>query len=259
MFIFISKILSILIYPVGISVLLGIISVISLILNKKRIAKITSLLMIFILCFFSMPVVSHFLVRFLESKFEQPQDFPKVSAIVLLGGCTQPAVSPRKYVETNCNADRIFHAARIFKMGYAPYIICTGGKLPFIYKFEGSEAECMASLLKEFWSIDTPNVIIENKARNTHEHAPNVEKILREKGLEKKIIIVTTASHMYRSVKIFKKHGFIVYPAPTDYWEDKKIQWNIFSFLPKIEALFSSTMALHEYYGIIAYKLLGWI
>ena len=206
-----------------------------------------------------MPFVAHILVRSLESKFDPPASFPKASAIVLLGGATEPAVPPRRYSETNAFGDRIFHAIRLAKAHYAPYVICSGGIVKFLHDTPQSEAATMADLLQEFGGFDSSSVIIEDQAKNTHDHGPKISEILLKRGLKKEIILVTTAMHMYRSVKIFKKYGFTVYPAPTDYWIEKKNQWNIFSFLPDANALFYSTTALHEYYGLLAYKVMGWL
>jgi uncharacterized SAM-binding protein YcdF (DUF218 family) len=64
---------------------------------------------------------------------------------------------------------------------------------------------------------------------------------------------------MYRSVKIFRKYGFTVFPAPTDFWTEKTAQWNVFSFIPDAGALNGSTVALHEYYGLFAYQIMGWL
>ena len=259
MLIFLSKLLAFILYPVGISCALSFIGIAAILLKKRRAALFSFLLSALILCVFSMPLVSHWLIRDLEKKFDPPATFPHVSAIVVLGGSTEPAVPPRRYVETNGFGDRIFHALRLAKAHYAPYIICTGGKISYLHDFPGSEAESMAQILKEFGEFDTTSIIIEDKAQNTHDHGPKVAQILNSKGLKKEIILITSAMHMYRSVKIFKKYGFTVYPAPTDYWTETKTQLNIFCFFPDANSLNASTVALHEYYGLVAYKLLGWL
>jgi uncharacterized SAM-binding protein YcdF (DUF218 family) len=208
---------------------------------------------------FSTPVVSYLLVRSLERKFSPPATFPKASAIVVLGGATAPAIPPRRYAETNIFGDRIFHAIRLAKAHYAPYVICTGGKIKFLFDFPGSEAATMADLIREFGGIDSASIIIEDKAQNTHDHAPRVKEILEKRGFTKDIILVTSAMHMYRSVAIFRKAGFTVYPAPTDFWVAAGGTPGLFDFLPDAEALTSSTAILHEYYGLLAYRILGWL
>ena len=117
----------------------------------------------------------------------------------------------------------------------------------------------MADLLREFGGIDSTSIIIEDKARNTHDHAPRVREIVEKRGLKSDIILVTSAMHMYRSVKVFQKAGFTVHPAPTDYWVATGGMPGVFDFLPDAEAFFFSTTVLHEYYGLLAYRVLGWL
>jgi uncharacterized SAM-binding protein YcdF (DUF218 family) len=259
MLLFISKLIAAAIYPIGLTFLLSIIAIAFFLLKKKKIALIVLTTALSLLYLFSNPIVSHYLVRSLESKFSPPADFPKVSAIVVLGGASVPAVPPRRYVETNQAGDRIMHGARLFKKGYAPYLVCTGGKIPFMYDFPGSEALCMATLFRELWGIDSAVILLEDKAQTTRDHAPLVMAKLKEKNLPPTIIVVTSAMHMYRSVGILKKAGFTVYPAPTDYYEDINFNKNITKIFPEANSLLASTVAIHEYYGILAYKIKGWM
>jgi uncharacterized SAM-binding protein YcdF (DUF218 family) len=259
MLLYIAKFIPLFIYPVGLACICAAAAGIAVVFKKGKTAIALVFLSAGILWFFSSPIVTHILVRGLESKYESPQDFPKASAIVLLGGCTRPAVAPRTTVEVTGAGNRILNAARLFKKGYAPFIISTGGKIPFMYNFPGSEALCMASVLRNDCGVDSASIIIEDKAKDTHDHAPRVEKILLQRGLKKEIILVTSAMHMYRSVNIFKKWGYTVYPAPTDYRADKVMQWQFIELFPNVEALSESTNVLHEYFGIIAYRIMGWI
>jgi uncharacterized SAM-binding protein YcdF (DUF218 family) len=256
---YLSKFLPVLFYPVGLAGMLALGAIAAMYFNRKRTSFVLTALSVATLWSFSSPLIAHILVRTLESKYDQQIVYPKVPAIVLLGGCTRPAMPPRTTVEVSCTGDRVLYAARLYRQGAAPTIICTGGKLEFVYNYPGSEAMCMANILTDVCGIDTSAIIIEPRAENTHDHAPNVEKILRERGMKKEIILVTSAMHMYRSVRIFRKQGYTVFPAPADYWEDTKIQMNLLAFFPRVESLFASTNALHEYFGIIAYKMLGWI
>jgi uncharacterized SAM-binding protein YcdF (DUF218 family) len=147
----------------------------------------------------------------------------------------------------------------LYKRHYAPTLICTGGEIPFLSNYPGSEAAVMARLLQESWGIDSSAIIIEDRSKNTHENGENVRALFEQRRLKKNIILVTSAMHMYRSNAIFKKYGFIVHPAPADFLADKFTAYTVFSFIPTAEALFMSTTALHEYYGIATYSFLGWM
>ncbi len=256
---FISKFFAAIAYPMGFSCFLACGTIVLMLLKRKRSALACGLLSFSIILVFSSPVVSHFLVESLESKFTQQADVPKASAIVLLGGFTRPALPPRRYVEVGPCGDRMHYAVRLFKEQRAPFIVCTGSKITFLADYPGTEASCMASVLKDLWGIDSSSVIIEDKALNTHDHGPRIRAIFDQRGMKKDIILVTSATHMYRSVKVFQKCGFTVIPAPADFWEESRLQMNIFLLLPAAEALIASTMALHEYYGIVAYWIMGWM
>ncbi|HAJ79326.1 MAG TPA: hypothetical protein DCO75_06105 [Fibrobacteres bacterium] len=259
MLLFMSKLFAAIIYPVGLFCVLSLITLIFLLFKKYKRAMFFLVLSILPVWLFSTPAISHYVVRSLESKFDPPAVFPHVPAIVVLGGSTQAATPPRRYVETNECGDRIFHALRLVKAHYAPLIICTGGRISFLNNSPGSEAADMACLLREFGNNDSTNIIIEDKAQNTHDHGPKVMQIFKKRGLKKEIILVTSAMHMYRSVKVFEKAGFVVHPAPTDYWKDKNSDVKFFSFMPNANDLEASTAALHEYYGMLAYWFMGWI
>ena len=73
---------------------------------------------------------------------------------------------------------------------------------------------------------------------------------------DKKFIIVTSASHMKRSMLIFKKLNLNAIAAPTNYLshEEKSLK-EYFSGknIRKIE------IAIHEYLGLIWYKIKGYI
>lgn len=212
-----------------------------------------------VLLFFSMPVISNMLIAGLERPFYKEKSLPdSCSAIVVLGGGGAPMVPPRSHLEINDAGDRIIHGARLYKKGLCKRIITTGGWVDPAAKEAPSEGLHNAMLLIEL-GVDSSSVIIEKKAKNTHEHGPNIAHILDSLHLPKKIILVTTASHMIRSEAVFKKYGFSTYPSPTDFQRSQLKRTFIFSFFPKAESLHLSSTALHEYYGIIGYKLLGWI
>jgi uncharacterized SAM-binding protein YcdF (DUF218 family) len=257
MILFLSKFLPIFIYPVGLACSCAVAGGIFLLFRKRKAAIVLVFLSAGLIWFFSCPLIAHPFLRSLEGKFNPPEEFPKASAIVLLGGCTRPPVSPRRHVEPSCASDRMVNAARLFRRGYAPVIIATGGKISFIYDFPGSEAGCMAGFLREVCGIDSSAILMEDQARDTHENATFTAALMEKRGMKKDIILVTSALHMYRSVKIFRKCGFTVFPAPADFREDSSPQWKILSLLPSVGALGDVTDALHEYYGLFAYKIMG--
>jgi len=108
---------------------------------------------------------------------------------------------------------------------------------------------------------------LQPRSQNTYEDALYSGEILRAKGIQK-IILVTSAQHMPRSVALFEHQGFEVIPAPTDYtvtesnWQDL---WQpnpasqIINLLPTADNLGLTTSSLKEYLGILIYHLQGWL
>jgi uncharacterized SAM-binding protein YcdF (DUF218 family) len=194
----------------------------------------------------------------LEKTYPVTASYDSASAIVLLGGAGIPA-GRAPFPETNFYADRILHAARLYKMGCAPYLIISGGKYP-VKSYNGTEAKTDATLLTSLFCIDSSRIILEEKASNTHEHGVYLDSLFKQRGLAKKIILVTSAYHMSRSVKVMRKYGFNVMPAPADFYTGTGSAFNNLSdLLPGIDYLFVSTIAWHEYLGTTIYLIRKWI
>lgn len=73
----------------------------------------------------------------------------------MLGGVVGLALPLRRYVDLNHAADRLLHAARLYKAGKAPIIIASGGgQLPWLGD-NTPEAESMFAFLTEWGCLET--------------------------------------------------------------------------------------------------------
>lgn len=209
--------------------------------------------------------VSLSLARSLEWQYLPVGDIPSAEVIVVLGGATRSAHPPRPTVEVGEAGDRLIYAARLFQQGNAPHVLVSGGILPFTEE-SASEADNMAVLLQ---LMGVPDAAIWREARsiNTYENAVFTRQLLAEKGIER-VILVTSALHMPRAVKIFARQGVTVTPAPTDFSlteRDWQRMWsgNVASFViglvPDANNLELTTRVLKEYMGLIVYRLRGWL
>lgn len=254
------KFIAIPLYPLGMAILLQLISMILFYRRIRKYAALLSVISIIILLVFSSPVVSSLLCRSLETSVSENLPPKGTDAtIVVLGGGGVPFVEPRKYPEINEAGDRMLHGARLYKKGIGRRVVTTGGDVGTAFYKAPSEAEENAMILQEI-GVDSLSIIKEHVARNTHEHPGYIAEILDSLKLGKTVVLVTTASHMKRSVAVFKKHGgFTIYTAPTDFLGSKHCFNRITDLFPSVNSLQVSTVIIHEYYGIIGYKLLGWI
>lgn len=133
------------------------------------------------------------------------------------------------------------------------------------YGVEGSEAENMATIL-ELMGIPRKAMVLESRSLNTYENAVYTKEILDRRKI-KKILLVTSAAHMPRSLAIFKKQGINAIPAPADIMiSDRELIKSQFSLESRILSLFphpgnldQTTQALKEYFGTFIYRLRGWL
>jgi uncharacterized SAM-binding protein YcdF (DUF218 family) len=264
MFIFLSKLLPIFVYPLGLACILLFLAAISSAHRKRSLTFI--ILALAILWLSSISGVSNFLAKSLEWRYKPPQVIPTGEVIVLLGGGTEPAVYPRSGVEINGAGERVLYAAQLYKEGKAPLILLSGGEITWLNDGSATPAQDMAQILT---SLGVPNqaLIIEDRSRNTYENALYAKELLTEKGINR-ILLVTSAMHMPRAVALFKAQGFEVTPLPVDFsvventtGENTDNSWitKVLNIIPNVSNLALTTNALKEYLGTFIYKLQGWL
>jgi uncharacterized SAM-binding protein YcdF (DUF218 family) len=263
MFIFLSKLLPNFVYPLG---LVCIFIILALILYRKPAwQRLVLLLALVVLWLGSTRWIALGMVRSLEWRYLPMTQMPSADAIVLLGGGTESAEYPRQTVELNSSGDRVLYAAWLYKQGKAPHILLSGGLIDWL-DTGSTPAEDMAVIL-DMMGVPKEALWLESTSRNTYENAVNSRKFLNEKGINR-IILVTSALHMPRSVDLFKHQGFDVIPAPTDYsvtqaaWQrltDPNLATQLLNLMPNIDNLSSVTRALKEYLGMLVYRLRGWM
>ncbi|HSF82516.1 MAG TPA: YdcF family protein [Anaerolineales bacterium] len=205
------------------------------------------------------------LARSLEWQYLPTATLPNAEVIVVLGGGTQAANKPREIVEVNQAGDRVIYAAFLYKQGKAEHLLLTGGKIDWL-STDAGPAEDMFSLL-ELLGVPAEAMWLETDSRNTYENAVNSHLLLESKHIHR-ILLVTSASHMPRSVRLFEGQGFEVIPAPTDFtvtqkdWEQAisaPLQTQVLNLLPSAENLSITSRMLKEYLGLFIYQLRGWI
>jgi len=263
MFLFLSKLTPLFLYPLGLACIFLLI-----VIFLKRGSKWIKILVsgsFALLWLGSNRWVSVSLQRSLEWQYMPPEVMPVVDVIVVLGGGTDSALYPRQIVELNGAGDRMFYASWLYHQGVAPKLLLSGSYIPWLSETKSSPAEDMGVVL-EMLGVPEDALWLETKSLNTYENAVNSAEILNQKGINQ-IMLVTSAAHMPRSVRLFEKQGLEVIPAPTDYavvqdtWDrlwEPSIRVQLLNLLPDAANLSGTTTALKEYLGIIVYKLRGW-
>ncbi|MSP19304.1 MAG: YdcF family protein [Bdellovibrionales bacterium] len=222
-------------------------------LNTHRIRFVKKLLGITLgfLLFSSIGIANRGLLSRLEgfAPLLKASDTPTADFIVVLGGTLTKEVAPRPY-SAETGGDRLTEAAKLFHHHKAPFILVSGG-VPY-RGFHGdfrSEALDMKHYLEEL-KVPKENIIEESSSRNTKENVFYSDLILKSRNATR-IILVTSAFHMKRSMKLFSRTGLTIIPYPTD------IRINTTSvssdFIPSVDALFNFSLAVKEHLGLLAF------
>jgi len=264
MFVYLSKLLPLFIYPLGLSCL---ILVTALILKKhpnwRKGLLIAALVILWVS---SNRWVSFSLARSLEWKNLPTETTPHAQVIVLLGGGTESQDSPRPMTEVNSAGDRVLYASKLYQDGAAPVILASGGNLSFSSARGETPADEMVDLLV-FIGVPQDAIWLQPDSQNTYDDAVLSSEILKENDI-KEIILVTSAMHMPRALALFEAQGLTVIPAPADFtvteqnWQSafKPSAGEFFiNLMPNASSLGLTTSALKEYFGMAIYRLRGWL
>jgi uncharacterized SAM-binding protein YcdF (DUF218 family) len=244
--------LSLLVYPLTQSLLLALLS-----LFLRRWARISVALLVLAIVWLyvcSTAYVADYLMATLENDHppKAMSVVPSADAIVVLGGATRGDAHLSRMADLNASADRLTHAAALYKAKKAPLILASGGSTTG----GRSESEQLRDYLV-LMGVPKASVMMERQSLDTRQNARYSAVVLQGRGA-KKILLVTSAYHMSRAVPLFQRQGFEVVPAPTDYQrlvgKPAVPRW-----LPTVDDLGRSTVAIKEYVGFLYYRARGWL
>jgi uncharacterized SAM-binding protein YcdF (DUF218 family) len=263
MFLFLSKLLPLFLYPLGLACVLMVVALV-MSWRSPRWVPVPVALALIVLLLGSNSWVANSLVRSLEWQQIPEKELPTADAIVVLGGATKSAFPPRPAVDLSEEGDRVLYGAQLYREGKAPLVIASGGRVD--WRGGGpSESGDMAEVL-ETLGVPTSAILQDPSSLNTYQNAVNVRQIMKERGIQR-VLLVTSAMHMPRSLRIFQRQGIEAIPAPTDFLVTKQEieepnnspQATLLSLLPDADRLQNTTRVLKEYIGTVVYRLRGWL
>ncbi|NES94705.1 MAG: YdcF family protein [Desertifilum sp. SIO1I2] len=262
MFLFLSKLLPIFVYPLGLACVLIAVSGF-LVWKRPRWAVILLGIAFAVLVLGGNGWVSTQLVRSLEWQNIPSGELDSAGAIVVLGGGIKPRVPPRPWVDFAEAGDRIIHGAQLYRQGKAPLLVLSGGRID--WKEGGAPESTDMAEIAELIGVPGSAILQDPTSLNTYQNAVNVRNLLEPLGV-RRILLVTSALHMPRSRLIFQKQGFDAIPAPTDFLstqgddiESATLEGLILKLVPDVSNLQQTTNTLKEYIGMLIYRLRGWL
>lgn len=184
----------------------------------------------------------------------------QIGGIIILGGAIEGGkiAVDRGEISIRSSAERVTKAFELIRQN---------PELPFIFSgYSGrinpkgmSEADAFKQLIQE-QGLSEEKAHYENQSRNTYENVLHMKPMIEEFGLKtdtgtlKPWLLVTSASHMYRSTKIFQKQGLDVLPIPVDYKTANSLQWTMFDL---VDGAHNWNILIHEIVGLFAYWITG--
>ncbi len=202
----------------------------------------------------SIPYVSHWIAGSLEAQYREPQISHEThfDAIVTLGGGVhrQGGLRPQDKL-LPVALERLICAREWMQRGLAPTLVLSGGSP------DGGavvESQIMEDALKSLGGWESWEIKTETHSRTTYENAIETRKLLAGK---QRILLVTSALHMPRAMAQFRRQGFDATAAPCGFTVGSYPE-GLLGFIPEMGYLRQSSLAIHEWIGMVFYGLMAW-
>ncbi len=227
---------------------------ISLLFSRRLFGKLLLTITLALFYLLSTPFVANNLQAGLEQYiFLTPEEIASSRAeaiVVLCGGRYQGGPEYGGDTIKGLSLERMRYAAWLQKRTKLP-IIVSGGSID---KKRIPEAELGSQVLKNEFGSQV--LATEDKSVNTWENALFTSRLLSSLGI-RKIVLVTHAWHMPRAMKVFSLNKVDAIAAPTIFGSGRVTvtQSQGTDWQPDSEALRNSYYALHEYLGLVWYRL----
>lgn len=236
-----KKIIGSLLMPLPLIVLACFIAMVFFQLKRVLLAKTILIFGLVSLYLMSIQPIAFALASPLEYAHPKYENQPVEFVIVLGGGHKSDLRQPVTSLLHQISLNRLMEGIRIKQLNPGAKLLLSG--------YQGtdsiSNAEAMAKVAQVF-GVSQSDIILNPNARDTSEEAGHWAKRIEDRPA----VLVTSALHMKRAMKLFKQHGKELYTGPTGHrTHDKKLSWR--SFIPSPSNLDLVTRAWHEYLGIV--------
>lgn len=227
---------------------------IGLLWRKRRVLCVLAILGLLQVLIFSLPATSIWLMGKLVEQYPPQAELwnqqPLPEAIVVLGaGRNRHATEYPGGESTSLSGiERLRYAALLHRKTGLPILLSGGQPLPNTR----SEAELMRDVLVDEFKV--PVRWLEQDSHTTWQNAQLTDQILQKEGI-KSAWLVTQAWHMPRSMYVFQSGKVKYHAASVSFgavipWRDLYMKW-----VPQPTALTRSMIALHEWIGMLWYRL----
>jgi len=208
-----------------------------------------------LLCLLSTLIVGHLAIGSLEWSYPPSVVLPtRADTIVVLAGnidmIDQEGIKVRIGGET---LFRCLHAFELYDQAGGCRIVVSGGSVDRS-KPSTTAAEAMRDFLL-LLGVKPADLILEKDSTTTYENVRNTCALLRQDG-EQRIFLVTTAWHMRRAEGCFTRQGMKIIPAPCNHLA-VQLELSPIAFVPSLNGIGGVHRAVHEWLGLVWYRLRG--
>lgn len=237
---FLKKFISFFVEPFGLVFSLLIFGTLFVFMKKKRLAKSILLLACGVMLLFSYEPFSNALVKNLEKKYPKYALQQNIQYIHVLGnGHNMDEAQPLSSQINSTSMKRVLEGIMIHSQIEGSKLIFTG----FKGETNTSNAKMNASLAMAL-GVKAENIILGEEPKDTKEEALFAKTFVKDTPF----ILVTSATHMPRSMQLFNSLGLNPIAAPSDFIQQ---EFKGFFIAPNIHSFYNSQRAVHEYIGIL--------
>lgn len=203
----------------------------------------------------SIKPTGHYLASQLENQYSSYQ---KVSAealdyVLVLGSAhVSDNAQPISSLLSSSGLMRLMEGVRVYRLNPGAKLLLSG----YRFRDEISHAEALKKVAMYF-GVPEKDIVLAKQVKDTQEEATHWAGYAQGKRLA----VVTSASHMPRSIYLFKqanldkKLGLRLYPSPTDYISHRNTTFNWKDWFPSGQSIFRLERVWHELLGILWAKL----
>ncbi|MCP9926585.1 YdcF family protein [Cyanobium sp. CH-040] len=258
-----SKLLPLLVYPLGLGVALGVAGLLG---RRRRWGPWVGGAGLGVIWLFAMPLTSRQLIWGLEERAGalMPAALPRADAVVVLGGGLRPPLPPRSGVEVAEGGDRLLTGVRLLRQEKAALLVTSGSRVSFTSGDPAPPEAAWARDLAVELGVPRDRILLNPLSRTTAEEARHIGELAERRGW-RRILLVTSAYHLPRAVETFRRDSALeVVPVASDFQLPARAQFGrptaaslALDLLPQADALELSTVAIKEHLGSLTYALRG--
>ncbi|MCW3079235.1 YdcF family protein [Segetibacter sp.] len=219
-------------------------------LSRSKIArKRLTIIVILLVLFFGNSFIYSSLVNAWQPRPADLVNRVPYEAGIVLGGSSSFDKYGRGYF--NMSSDRFIETCILYKTKKIKRIIISGGSNG---PNQPKDADFQYKKMIEM-GIPPNDIIVENASRSTFENATFTKTIIDSLRLQPPFVLITSAMHIPRAERVFKKAGLAVISYPCNYYVIPGEFYFFDYFIPKVGTILSWSTYLKEVVGVVGYSV----